>query len=79
MKDGEQAVVVAMVETVGLMEGAGLKSRFHEDLKFDSLDMAELAIGLEERFDVALPDEEVHKWATVQDAINSVGRALEAK
>jgi acyl carrier protein len=45
---------------------------FIEDLGADSLDVVELIMGLEEEFDVEIPDEDAEKIATVQDAISYI-------
>lgn len=42
---------------------------FTEDLGADSLDVVEMVMGLEEAFDVEIPDEAAEKIATVDDAI----------
>ena len=44
-------------------------SKFVEDLGADSLDVVELVMALEEKFDIEIPDEEAEKIATVKDAI----------
>jgi acyl carrier protein len=41
---------------------------FVEDLGADSLDVVELVMGLEEEFDVEIPDEDAEKITTVQEA-----------
>jgi acyl carrier protein len=45
---------------------------FVDDLGADSLDVVELVMGLEEEFDVEIPDEDAEKIATVADAINYI-------
>ena len=47
-----------------------LDARFGDDLDADSLDLVELVMALEERFDVSIPEEEL-------DGINTVGNALD--
>lgn len=42
---------------------------FVDDLGADSLDVVELVMGLEEEFDIEIPDEDAEKMATVGDAI----------
>jgi len=44
-------------------------SKFIEDLGADSLDVVELVMALEEKFDIEIPDEEAEKILTVGDAI----------
>lgn len=48
------------------------ESRFVEDLGADSLDVVELVMALEEKFDIEIPDEDAEKIATVKDAINFI-------
>ncbi len=45
---------------------------FIDDLGADSLGVVELVMGLEEEFDVEIPDEDAEKIATVADAINYI-------
>ena len=46
--------------------------RFVEDLGADSLDVVELVMALEEKFDIEIPDDEAEKIQTVQDVINYI-------
>jgi acyl carrier protein len=48
------------------------ESKFVEDLGADSLDVVELVMALEEKFDIEIPDEDAEKIATVQDAITFI-------
>lgn len=48
------------------------ESTFIEDLKADSLGLVELALAFEEAFEIDIPDEDVEKIRTVQDAIDYV-------
>lgn len=45
---------------------------FVDDLGADSLDVVELVMGLEEEFDVEIPDEDAEKIATVQAAVTYI-------
>ncbi|RCW51453.1 acyl carrier protein [Halanaerobium sp. MA284_MarDTE_T2] len=45
-------------------------SSFIDDLGADSLDVVELVMAFEEEFDVEIPDEDVEKIRTVEDAVN---------
>jgi len=47
-------------------------SKFVEDLGADSLDVVELVMALEEKFDIEIPDEDAEKIATVADAIKFI-------
>ena len=45
---------------------------FVEDLGADSLDVVELVMGLEEEFDVEIPDEDAEKITTVHEAVTYI-------
>jgi acyl carrier protein len=50
-------------------------SKFADDLGADSLDVVELVMSLEEKFDIEIPDEEAENIATVADAIKFIENA----
>jgi len=62
----DATVTVLGVDRDSVTESA----RFFADLDADSLDLVELVMALEERFDVTIPEEEL-------DGINTVGNALD--
>jgi acyl carrier protein len=64
----EVAVEVLSVQPEAVVEAA----RFAEDLDADSLDLVELVMGLEERFEVSIPEEDLEGVATVGDAVDLV-------
>ena len=47
-------------------------SNFIDDLRADSLDLVDLVMGIEEAFDLQIPDEDIQKMSTVNDAVNYV-------
>ena len=49
---------------------------FVEDLGADSLDIVELIMGIEEEFDIEIPDEDAEKLKTVGDAISYISQKL---
>lgn len=49
---------------------------FVEDLGADSLDIVELIMGIEEEFDIEIPDEDAEKLTTVGEAINYAASKL---
>jgi len=51
------------------------ESKFADDLGADSLDVVELVMSLEEKFDIEIPDEEAENIATVADAIKFIENA----
>ena len=48
------------------------ESKFVEDLGADSLDVVELVMALEEKFDIEIPDDQAEKIATVSDAVKFI-------
>jgi acyl carrier protein len=60
-------------ETGGLdVEHVELDSAFKEDLDFDSLEFTEFVLGLEEMFDLNIPDEAATEAKTVRDAVELI-------
>ena len=49
-----------------------MESSFINDLGADSLDIVELIMALEEKYDIEIPDEEVEKIVTVGDIVEYV-------
>ena len=47
-------------------------SKFVEDLGADSLDVVELVMALEEKFDIEIPDDEAEAIQTVKDVITYI-------
>ena len=48
------------------------EASFVDDLGADSLDVVELVMGLEEEFDIDIPDEDAEKIGRVQDAVKYI-------
>ena len=48
------------------------ESRLIDDLKADSLDVVELVMGLEERYGIEIPDEDLPTIKTVGDIIRYI-------
>ncbi len=71
----EVAVEVLSVEPDSVKEDA----RFKEDLDADSLDLVELVMGLEERFDISVPEEDLDGVTTVGLAVDLVLAKVAAK
>lgn len=54
-------------------------ARFIEDLGADSLDVMQIVMNLEEAFGVQISEEDTEKIRTVGDAIEYIGRYLDAE
>lgn len=55
------------------------KTRLREDIGLDSIDLIELAINLEHRFHIEIPDPELERFRTVQDVLDCVDSHLAAE
>ena len=71
----EVAVDVLSVEPDAVVEDA----KFKEDLDADSLDLVELVMGLEERFDISVPEDDLENVGTVGQAVDLVLAKVAAK
>lgn len=66
----EQEVLDIIIEQLGVdKEDVTPEKSFIEDLNADSLDLTELIMTLEERFDTEIAQEEAEKLKTVGDVI----------
>jgi acyl carrier protein len=53
-----------------------LESTFVDDLGADSLDVFQIIMGLEEEFDIEIPNDEAEKIVTVGDAVEQIKKAI---
>lgn len=51
------------------------ESTFVDDLGADSLDVFQIIMGIEEEFDIEIPNEEAEKIVTVADAVEQIKNA----
>lgn len=62
-----------IVEQLGIDEDmVEMDTNLMKDLEGDSLDMVEIILGIEETFDLEIPDEEAEKFETVRDLVEYV-------
>jgi acyl carrier protein len=54
-----------------------LEAKFAEDLEADSLDIVEMLMLLEEKFDIQIPEEEAAKLKTVKNVVDYVEAKLQ--
>ena len=52
------------------------ETTFVDDLGADSLDVFQIIMGIEEEFDIEIPNEEAEKIVTVGDAVEQIKNAL---
>ena len=53
-------------------EAVKLESKIIEDLGADSLDVVELIMALEEKFDIQIPDADAEKLISIQDVVDYI-------
>ena len=51
---------------------------FVDDLGADSLDVYQIIMGIEEEFDIEIPNEEAEKIVSVGDAVEAIKNAVDA-
>ena len=74
MSDVKSKVISIIVDKLGVEEGeVSTEASFTNDLGADSLDTVELIMEFEKEFNIAIPDDQAEKIATVGDAISYIG------
>jgi acyl carrier protein len=74
--DAAERVRVLFAQALQLaVEEVGYEAAFYEDLRGDSLQKLDLAVALEEEFDVRLSDEQVSAISTVSGVVIELRRA----
>jgi acyl carrier protein len=69
----EEMVKECIVTQLGVNEDEVTnEASFVDDLGADSLDVVELVMAFEERFEVEIPDEDVEKLRTVGDTVRYI-------
>jgi acyl carrier protein len=77
-KSVEQMVKEIIVEQLSVSEEEVVpEASFVDDLGADSLDLVELIMVMEEKFNKEIPDEDAEKLLTVQDAISYIKQLQE--
>lgn len=54
----------------------GMESTFVDDLGADSLDVFQIIMGIEEEFDIEIPQDAAEHISTVADAVNAIKAVL---
>jgi acyl carrier protein len=77
MGDLEDKVKAIICEQLDVAEADVVpEASFADDLGSDSLDLVELIMAMEEKFDISIPDEDAEKIVTVQNAIDYIKNAM---
>tara|TARA_Y100000814_G_C12129175_1_gene333403 strand:- start:267 stop:563 length:297 start_codon:yes stop_codon:yes gene_type:complete len=73
MADIKSEVIAIIVDKLGVDEGdVTPEASFTNDLGADSLDTVELIMEFEKKFNIAIPDDQAEKIATVGQAIEYI-------
>ncbi|WP_420642676.1 acyl carrier protein [Candidatus Leptofilum sp.] len=79
MSDTQAQVTEIIVDLLGVEEEQIVpEARFREDLEADSLDLVELIMAFEEKFDGEISDEEAQKITTVGEAVSYIDTHMRA-
>ncbi|EOT0886103.1 acyl carrier protein [Campylobacter jejuni] len=68
--DDVKAVVVEQISIDA--DAVKMESKIIEDLGADSLDVVELIMALEEKFEVEIPDSDAEKLIKIEDVVNYI-------
>jgi acyl carrier protein len=68
----EEVIEVVVEQLNADADAVKAESKFVEDLGADSLDVVELVMALEEKFDIEIPDADAESIATVGDAVKYI-------
>ena len=73
MSEIKDKIVSIIVDKLGVEPGeVTIEASFTNDLGADSLDTVELIMEFEKEFNIAIPDDQAEKIATVGDAIRYI-------
>lgn len=79
MSERAARIIKIIAEQLGITEAEVTPEKnFAQELGCDSLDTIELAMSLEDEFNIELPDEDLEKVKTVQNAIDLVDKYVKA-
>ena len=71
-----EKVKAVIVEQLGVSETAvEMEASFIDDLGADSLDVFQIIMGIEEEFDIEIPNEAAESIVTVADAVEQIKKA----
>ena len=75
MEFGKLQAIIAEVRKIE-PEEVTMQSTFVDELGADSLDIFQIIMGIEEEFDIEIPNEAAEQIVTVGDAIEQIKNAL---
>ena len=70
---GSYSLKAVVVEQLSIdADAVKMESKIIEDLGADSLDVVELIMALEEKFEVEIPDSDAEKLIKIEDVVNYI-------
>ncbi|WP_210498528.1 acyl carrier protein [Vibrio crassostreae] len=73
MKSTEHRVLSILGDHIGIItESLDSKAILTDMYRLDSLDMMELVMGIEEEFDISIPDDTISVMVTVSEIVRAV-------
>ena len=77
MEDNAKKIIEVIADELSMDEAEiTLDSTFTDDLGADSLDVFQIIMGIEEEFDIEIPNEAAEAIVTVADAVEQIKNAL---
>jgi len=76
--DEVKKIVIKIIKEVNEKE-IKPEASFVKDLGADSLDMVEIVMAIEEKFNIEIPDEESEKIKTVEDMVKTIEERIRMK
>jgi acyl carrier protein len=73
----QRVIELASRQTDVPIEQISLDSQFAVDLGYDSLDVMEFVMAVEEEFDIAVPDEVSQTILTVRNAVEAIQKLIQ--
>ena len=70
--DIQKEVIGLIAEQMNIKTDIQPTDKIIDNLKADSLDVIEIIMALEEKFEISIPDESAEKMKTIQDLIDFV-------
>jgi acyl carrier protein len=75
----EQKIIKTVAETLRIDEAnISSKSKFVDDLGADSLDLVEVMMAIEAKFECDIPDDQATKITTIEDAVSYIKKHINA-
>ena len=66
-----------IIDQLGVSEDElQLETNLMKDLEADSLDAVEIIMGIEDEYDIEIPDEDAERFQTIGDIVSYVEKAI---